>query len=232
MGRWRSAMLGMALMLAAGSPAVAADSEADLAKRLRQSTEVLNAMAGGSSPEIPRELLAHARAVAVFPGVTKGALIVGGRHGEGVMSVRRTGGWSPPAFFTIGGGSFGLQVGGQVVDLVLVIMSPKGVDRLLRSETTLGGDASLAAGPRSLHQGAATDGTFKAEIYSYAQSSGLFAGASFEGATVQPDGGAIRTLYGAQADSRDVLLGGKFPVPASARSFVSALGRLAPPPKR
>jgi lipid-binding SYLF domain-containing protein len=231
----RRAVLGvttmLAVLLAAGAPAVA-DSEADLAKRLRRSTEVLKEMAGGSRPEIPRELLAHARGIAVFPGVTKGALIVGGRHGEGVMCVRRPGGWSPPAFFTIGGGSFGLQVGGQVVDLVLVIMSDKGVDRLLRSETTLGGDASLAAGPKSLHQGAATDGTFKAEIYSYARSSGFFAGASFEGATVQPDGGAIRTLYGARADSREVLLGGKLPVPASARSFVGTLASLVPPPRR
>ena len=205
MARWTSAVLGVAVTLAAGSPAAVADSEADLAKRLRQSTDVLNAMAGGASPEIPRELLAHARAVAVFPAAR-------------VLHHRR--------------GSFGLQVGGQVVDLVLVIMSQQGVDRLLRSETTLGGDASLAAGPKSLYQGAATDGTFKAEIYSYARSNGLFAGASFEGATVQPDGGAIRKLCGAQADSREVLLGGKFPVPAPARSLVGALGKLAPPPRR
>jgi len=113
MARWTSAVLGVAVTLAAGSPAAVADSEADLAKRLRQSTDVLNAMAGGASPEIPRELLAHARAVAVFPGVTKGALIVGGRHGEGVMSARRAGGWSRPRSSPSAGGASGSRSAGR-----------------------------------------------------------------------------------------------------------------------
>jgi len=107
----------------------------------------------------------------------------------------------------------------------------KGIESLLRSET-LGGDVSLTADPKSLHDAANTDGSFKAEIFSYARSIGFFAGASFEGATVQPDGSAIRTLYGASADSREVLLGGRHAIPASARPFVNVLATYSPPPKK
>ena len=216
-------------------PDAHADSARDLAERMRKATAVLGEMASGrQDTAIPREMLARARAIAVFPQVKKGAVIVGGRHGEGVMSVKRAsdGRWSAPAFFTVGGGSVGLQLGGQVIDLVLIVMSDKGVESLLKSETTLGGDVSLTAGPKSLHEAANTDGSFKAEIFSYARSTGFFAGASFEGATVQPDGGAIRTLYGAKADSRDVLVTGRYAVPASAQPFVKTLTTYSPPPKK
>ena len=212
-----------------------ADSVGELAERLRKATSVLGGMASGKEDAaVPREMLARARAIAVFPQVKKGAVIVGGRHGEGVMSVKRPsdGRWSAPAFFTVGGGSFGLQLGGQVIDLVLVVMSDKGVESLLKSETTLGGEVSLTAGPKSLHDAANTDGSFKAEIFSYARSTGFFAGASFEGATVQPDGKAIRTLYGAKADSRDVLLSGRYSVPPSAQPFVKVLTTYSPPLKK
>ena len=230
----RRALAVAALGLLATAPEAGADSPGELAERLRKATAVLSEMAAGKQDtDIPREMLARARAVAVFPQVKKGAVIVGGRHGQGVMSVKRPsdGRWSPPAFFTVGGGSFGLQLGGQVIDLVLVVMSEKGIESLLKSETTLGGDVSLTAGPKSLHDAANTDGSFKAEIFSYARSTGFFAGASFEGATVQPDGSAIRTLYGAKADSRDVLLGGRYAVPASGRPFVNVLTTYSPPPK-
>lgn len=224
---------GLAILL--GLPvAASADSPADLAERLRKGTATLNTMAGGKDPDIPRDLIRRARAIAVFPSVTKAAVIFGGRHGEGLMSVKRLsdGQWSPPIFVTIGGGSFGLQIGGQVVELVLVVMTERGMESLLKSEVTLGGDATLAAGPKSLHEGAGTDGKFKAEIFSYARAGGLFAGASFEGASVKPDGGAIRQLYGAQADSRDVLLGSKLATPAPARPFVTALRTYSPPPPK
>jgi lipid-binding SYLF domain-containing protein len=119
-----------------------------------------------------------------------------------------------------------------VIDLVLVVMSDKGVESLLKSETTLGGDVSLTAGPKSLHDAANTDGSFKAEIFSYARSTGFFAGASFEGATVQPDRSAIRVLHGPNADSRDVLLGTRYAVPASGRPFVNVLTTYSAPPKK
>jgi lipid-binding SYLF domain-containing protein len=152
-----------ALGLLATAPEARADSAGELAES--KATAVLSEMASGKQDtDIPREMLARARA-----------------------------------------GSFGPQLGGQVTDLVLIVMSEKGIESLLKSETTLGGDVSLTARPKSLHEAANTDGSFKAEIFSYARSTGFFAGASFEGATVQPDGSAIRTLYGAGAASRDVL---------------------------
>ena len=229
----RGAVWAALAVLAAAAPA-SADSPAELGERLRKATAVLSEIASNKQDTgIPREMLARARAVAVFPEVKKGAVIVGGRHGQGVMSVKHADGrWSAPAFFTVGGGSVGLQLGGQVIDLVLVVMSDKGIQSLLKSETTLGGDVSLTAGPKSLHDAANTDGTFKAEIFSYARSTGFFAGASFEGATVQPDGSAIRTLYGANADSRDVLLGTRYAVPASGRQFVGVLTTYSPAPKK
>ncbi len=228
------AIAASVLALLAGATPARAESVEDLGERLRKSASVLTEMASGKQDTaIPREMLARARAVAVFPQIKKGAVIVGGRPGQGVMSVKRTsdGRWSPPAFFTVGGGSFGLQLGGQVIDLVLLVMTEKGIESLLKSETTLGGDVSVTAGPKSLHDGANTDGSFKAEIFSYARSTGFFAGASFEGATVQPDGRAIRTLYGVKADSRDVLLGGRYAVPAAGQPFVKALTTYSPPPK-
>lgn len=232
--RFRRACFAGALIAAfAYAGAAVAETDADLAKRLTKATQVLAEMASGKDTEIPADILARARAVAVFPGVTKGAVIFGGRYGQGVVSVRRPAHdqWSTPAFFTIGGGSSGLQLGGQVVDLVLLVMTQRGVDSLLRSEFTLGGDATLAAGPKSLHEGADTDGRFKAEIFSYARSAGFFAGVSFEGASVHPDGDAIRHLYGAAADSREVLLGTKYVPPPAARPFVAALRKYATPPK-
>ena len=230
----RGGVVGAALALLTTAAPSPADSPAELGERIRKATSVLSEMASNRQDTgIPRDMLARARAVAVFPEVKKGAVIVGGRHGQGVMSVKRADGrWSAPAFFTVGGGSVGLQLGGQVIDLVLVVMSDKGIQSLLKSETTLGGDVSLTAGPKSLHDAANTDGTFKAEIFSYARSTGFFAGASFEGATVQPDGSAIRTLYGANADSREVLLGTRYAVPAGARPFVTVLTTYSPPPKR
>jgi lipid-binding SYLF domain-containing protein len=227
MKRW----LGVAMVVALAATAAAESGDAE---RFTKATKVLTAMASGGDAVIPRDLLVQARAVAVFPGVTKAAIIVGGRHGEGVVSVKRVGDgvWGAPAFFTIGGGSVGLQIGGQVVDLVLLVMSQKGVDSMLKSEFTLGADASLAAGPNSLHEGVGTDGRFKAEIFSYAKASGLFAGVSFEGSSLTPDGDAIRRVYGPQADSRDVLLGTKYKAPAAAGGFVTALRGYAPPPKK
>ena len=230
----RRDVAGAALAVLAMATPAPADSPAELGERLRKATAVLSEMASNKQDTgIPRDMLARARAIAVFPEVKKGAVIVGGRHGQGVMSVKRADGrWSAPAFFTVGGGSVGLQLGGQVIDLVLIVMSDKGIQSLLKSETTLGGDVSLTAGPKSLHDAANTDGTFKSEIFSYARSTGFFAGASFEGATVQPDGSAIRTLYGPNADSRDVLLGTKYAVPASGRQFVNVLTTYSSPPKK
>src|ERR1700730_382093 len=191
----RRAIVLAALGLLATAVGARADSPGELGERLRKATAVLSEMASGKQDtDIPREMLAGARAIAVVPGVKKGWVIVGGRHGEGVMGSKRFGDgrWSPPAFFTVGGGSFGLQLGGQVIDLVLVVMTEKGIESLLKSETTLGRAVSITAGPKSLHEAANTDGTFKAEIFSYARSTGFFSGGSFEGVSVAADRSAVR----------------------------------------
>src|SRR5574342_726010 len=132
----RRALAVAAAGLLAAAPEAEADSPGELAERLRKATAVLSEMASGKQDtDIPREMLARARAVTVFPQVKKGAVIVGGRHGHGVMSIKRLadGRWSPPAFFTVGGGSVGLQLGGQVIDLVLLVMTDRGVESLLKS---------------------------------------------------------------------------------------------------
>jgi lipid-binding SYLF domain-containing protein len=220
------------MVMALATTAGAADGN-EATERLRKATTVLTAMVGGGDALIPRDLLTQARAVAVFPGVAKAAVIIGGRHGEGVVSARRgDGGWGAPAFFELGGGSLGLQIGGQVVDLVLLVMTPKGVDSMLKSEFTLAGDASLAAGPKSLHEGIGTDGRFKAEIFSYAKASGLFAGVSFEGSHLSPDGEVIRRVYGPRADSRAVLLGSTYKPTAAAAPFMTALRTYGSPTKK
>ena len=226
------AILGAFLGLAPG--AARADSAEEVSERLRKATVTFNEMVAGKDSVVPREVLAGARGVAVFPGVAKGAIIVGGHRGEGVVSVRSSGEapWSAPAPYSIGGGSVGLQIGGQVIDLILIVMTDKGVEGLLKSKTTLGGDVSLAAGPKSLQQGAATDGTFKAEVFSYARSAGLFAGASFEGSSVHPNGDAIRAIYGPSADAQAVLLGGKLTPPPAGLEFQDALQKAAAPGPR
>src|SRR5262249_12699030 len=136
---------------------------------------------------IPESVLNKAECIAVFPGVIKGGFIVGGRGGRGVASCRTTGGWSAPAFFNLGGGRFGLQIGVEATDFVFLFMNQNGMNSLLSSKFTLGGDASAAAGPVGREAGAETDLKMNAEILSYSRSKGLFAGLELKGVVVEPD---------------------------------------------
>jgi lipid-binding SYLF domain-containing protein len=171
--------------------------------------------------------------VAVFPGVVKGAFFFGGRLGSGVISARKEpgGGWSAPAFFTIGGGSFGLQIGAQVTDLILLVMTPGGIDSLLRSKVTLGGDLSVAAGPVGRRGEAGIDVRLQAEVLSYSATKGLFAGISLEGATVFADEDANHELYGRGFTAREILLSGRVSPPEAAKNFLTTLMTYAPPKK-
>src|SRR5688572_13294405 len=141
---------------------------------------------------IPRDLLENAECVAVFPSVIQAGFIVGGRGGRGVASCRTTEGWSAPAFFTLGGGSIGLQIGAQSTDFVMLFMNTDGLNSLLSNEFTLGGDASVAAGPVGRQAGASTDLKLTAKILSYSRSKGLFAGLELKGVVVKPDTDDIR----------------------------------------
>lgn len=174
---------------------------------------------------IPRELLERAECVAVFPSVLKAGFIFGGRGGRGVASCRSAGGWSAPAFFDLGGGSFGLQIGAQSTDFVMLFMTKDGLNSLLSDQFTLGGDASVAAGPVGRQAGAATDLKLNAQILSYSRSKGLFAGLELKGVVIKADKDGMRDVYGEGVTAKEVLQENKVTAPAAVRAFPVTLGR-------
>ena len=175
--------------------------------------------------EVPKELQEKCKCVAVIPGVVKGALGFGGRHGKGVLSCRdASGAWSPPIFLTLSGGSFGLQIGVEKADVVLFFMNEKGARSLVESKFTLSGKAGVAAGPVGRTGEAGTDLKLNAEIYSYAKSKGLFAGISLEGSRLAPDNDSLKRFYGEAAKPELVLFQQKAPSrPASIQPFLQVL---------
>lgn len=159
-------------------------------------TEIMNV----KDKAIPQELLDTAEAIAVFPGVIKAAFVLGGRGGQGVISRRIKGGWSAPAFFNLGGGSFGPQIGAQKTDYVLLIMNESGLNGLLKDKFELGGEASIAAGPVGREAAASTNPRLDAGILSYSRSKGAFIGAALKGAVITPDNDLNEAVYGKKAD--------------------------------
>jgi lipid-binding SYLF domain-containing protein len=193
--------------------------------KLADATAVYRELVTASDKAIPKELLEHAKCIAVLPGVIKAAIAFGGRHGSGVISCRTESGWSTPAFVSISGGSWGVQLGVESSDIVLFFMNDRGARSLVDgSRVTLGGRASVAAGPFGRSAEAATNLDLKAEIYSYAKSKGLFAGLSLEGAELKPDGDDNRDYYGSGVTTTQLLFGGgPATVPAEAQTFRQAL---------
>ena len=199
-------------------------------KRLDACREVLEELLGGEE-RIPRDLLDKAECVAVIPNALKFALGFGGRWGKGAVVCREhegSGPWGAPLMISAGGGSVGLQVGGQAADYVFLVMNPKGIDYLLRSQFTLGGDAAVAAGPVGRTGSADTDLRMRAEILSYSRTRGLFAGLSLEGTVVKQDKDANENVYGRQVDPKRLLVDGAYPVPAEARGLVGLLESSSP----
>ncbi len=198
-------------------------------RRLEACREVLEELLSGEE-SIPRDLLDKAECVAVIPSAKKFALGFGGRYGKGAVTCRGRGerSWGAPLMISIGGGSFGLQIGGQAADYVFLVMNPKGIDYLLRSQFTLGADAAIAAGPLGRTGSAATDLRLRAEILSYSRTRGLFAGLSLEGAVVKQDKDGNQNLYGERVDSKRLLQEGAYPIPPQARGFVSVLENASP----
>ncbi|HSD66431.1 MAG TPA: lipid-binding SYLF domain-containing protein [Vicinamibacteria bacterium] len=210
-------------------PALAA-AQSKEKKRLEACREVLEELLGGEE-RIPRDLLDKAECVAVVPSAKKFALGVGGRWGKGAVVCRGRAGsapWGAPLLISVGGGSFGLQIGGQEADYVFLVMNPKGIDYLMRSQFTLGGDAAVAAGPVGRTGSAGTDLRMRAEILSYSRSRGLFAGLSLEGSVVKQDKDGNENVYGERVDPKRVLLEGAYPVPESARGLVELLETSSP----
>jgi lipid-binding SYLF domain-containing protein len=211
------------LVLTAAS-AFAALSKEEV-KRLNESTAILSELRNAPDKAIPEDLWNKAQCVLVIPSLKKAAFIVGGEYGSGVMSCR-TKGWSAPVFMQIAKGSWGLQIGAEEIDLVLLVMNQRGVDKLLQDKVSLGADASVAAGPVGRSAAAATDAQLKAEMLSYSRTQGLFAGIDLSGGVLRPDKEADARAYGADATARGIVEGGRHIVmPASARSFVASLQR-------
>ena len=199
-------------------------------KRLDACREVLEELLGGEE-RIPRDLLDKAECVAVIPSAKKLALGFGGRWGKGAVVCRGQGGsgaWGAPLMISVGGGSFGLQIGGQAADYVFLVMNPKGIDYLMRSQFTLGGDAAVAAGPVGRTGSASTDLRMRAEILSYSRTRGLFAGLSLEGTVVKQDEDGNENVYGERVDPKRLLIEGKYPVPPAARGLVELLATSSP----
>ncbi len=196
----------------------------DQTKQSEKAAKVFREIMDTPDKAIPNELLEKAECVAVFPQVLKAGFIVGGRGGRGVASCRTAAGWSAPAFFNLGGGSVGFQIGAQSTDFVMLFMNKDGMNSLLSDSFTLGGDASVAAGPVGRQAGASTDLKFNAQILSYSRSRGLFAGLELKGVVIKPDKDGMREAYG-EMTTKDVLQENKGTAPAKLRSFSNTLGR-------
>jgi lipid-binding SYLF domain-containing protein len=194
--------------------------------RLETSATVLNEIMATPDKGIPSDILGSAKCVAVVPNLLKGGFIVGGAHGRGMATCRTATGWSAPAPITTTGGSVGLQIGGQSVDLVMVVMNDRGMQALLTNKFKLGADASVAAGPVGRHTEGATDWKLRAEVLTYSRARGLFAGISFNGAVIKQDEDATGELYGRQVDFKTILTGSVQP-PQTAEKFLAAVKQAA-----
>jgi SH3 domain-containing YSC84-like protein 1 len=182
--------------------------------------------------DIPADILDKAECVIVLPSVLKFAIGFGGSYGRGVMTCRSgkdfKGRWSAPSMMALEGGSFGLQLGGQATDFVLLVMNPRGANSILTSQVKLGGDIAAAAGPKGRDAAASTDVTLRAEILSYSRSRGLFAGISLEGSTLRPDNDGNKRLYGKGVTAKDIVINSKIRPPASAKLLLATLNKKSP----
>ena len=216
-------MIALAALFVAPSLSFAENSELDA--RINESRQVMAEVMATPDQSIPEELLAKCKAIAIYPSVLKAGFIFGGRFGKGVVLKKdeKTGKWGPVAFSTIGGGSWGLQIGGSATDLILVIMNERGMNGLLSNNFTLGADAAVAAGPVGRNSEAATDLSLRAGIISYSRSRGLFAGMALDGAVMTQDNNSNTSYYGKFVTSKDILLGRVVEVQPSSKDLTRAL---------
>jgi lipid-binding SYLF domain-containing protein len=197
-----------------------------VADRLYESAKVLDELVQAPDGGVPKDLLQKAECVAVIPAVKKGAFIIGGNYGRGVVACKKDEGkgpWGSPAMISISGGSVGFQWGGQSNDVVMLFMTPDSIKHLLKDKVTLGGDASAAVGPKGREASAQTNATMRAEILTYARSRGVFAGISLKGAVLRPDNDANKALYNGDVDAKALLVEGKGTIPEPAKKFIDTL---------
>lgn len=204
-------------------------SKAEERERAQKAAAAFQEIMSAPDQGIPQELLDRAHCVAVFPSVKKGGFIVGGQYGKGLISCRRAqGSWGSPAYFTIGGGSFGLQIGGQAVDLVLLVMNKSGVDGLLKDKFEIGAGAAVSAGPIGRNTHVSTDVLLKSQIVSYSRSRGLFAGLELKGAVIAQDKVANKDIYEQEISAREIIVDGKVRTPGTIRVFPASLRKFSP----
>ena len=199
----------------------ATDREATV-DRLQHAGAVLHEIMAAPDKGIPEEVLEHAKCIAVVPHMIKGGFVFGAENGRGVATCRTANGWSAPAFFAITGGSWGLQIGIEGVDLVMIIQNDRGMQHLINSDFQLGGDASAAAGPVGRHASADTDWKLNTEVLTYSRAKGAFAGLTLTGAAIRRDNDSTEAIYGHEISTRRILQG-EVAVPASAGSFLEAV---------
>ena len=229
MKKWTIAMAGVLAFstLAIARPASEKDEKERVANAGRVIKEILDV-----PDDIPQDILDKARCVVVLPSVVKAAFVVGGSYGRGVMVCRRghdyAGPWGAPVMMALEGGSVGFQIGGEATDFVILVMNDRGMSSMLHSKVKLGGDASIAAGPKGRTASAESDVTLRAEMLSYSRSRGAFAGVSLEGSTLRPDGGANEKLYGKGVTAAEIVEEGKREGPEEGRLLVSRLQQASP----
>ena len=233
----RNTVIALAAFLSWPLSTYPSASSNDEVERVQNSIAVLHDLTATPDKAIPQHLLDRAEAIVVVPTLVKGGFVVGAKHGRGVMSVRRqdnSRAWSDPAFVTMTGGSIGWQVGVETVDLVLLVMNRKGVDDLLADKFTLGGEASVAAGPVGRTANAETDAKLSSQILAYSRTNGLFAGATLEGASLKSDHDSNKAFYGEPIDAKTITTASHEPAkaPAMARTWRETLRNLAPPDKQ
>lgn len=216
-------LIALTAILCLATFVLAAD-KSEVQDRLDKSSKVLQEILAAPDKGIPEEVLAKTKCISVVPHMIKGGLGIGGQHGRGVSTCKTAQGWSAPAFFAISGGSFGLQIGAEGVDLVMLIMNDKGMQALLSNKVELGGDMSAAAGPVGRHAQAGTDWKLESPILTYSRAKGAFAGISLNGSVIRSDEDSTKAFYGRQEDSKQ-LLAGTVPAPPEARDFLNTVAR-------
>lgn len=220
----------MCLSLALGAMGLAKDKD-DAASQASKAATVFKEIMATPDKAVPSNVLDKAYCVGVFPQVIKAGFVIGGRGGRGVASCRTRSGWSAPAYFNMKGGSFGLQIGAQATDFVLLFMNEDGMKSLLKSKFEMGGDASVAAGPVGRQAGAGTDLRLDSQILSYSRSKGLFAGLELKGTVISIDDSDMKEAYGDGVGAEEVLTGKKL-APAAVKIFPTTLARYSKARKR
>ena len=218
----KMSLLLMSAVGLVGTYAFAGSAREDSVDRLQRSVTVLHAIMSTPDKGIPEEVLSNAKCIVVVPDLIKGGFVFGGKHGRGVATCRTAVGWSAPAFVSVGGGSWGLQIGIEDVDLVMLVMNDQGLQHLLSSKFELTGEGSVAAGPVGRHASAGTDWKMNTEMLTYSRSKGVFAGLTLEGAVVEQDNDSTHAIYGKHMLFRSIL-SGKAATPRSADAFLKAI---------